>query len=219
MCELPKPSTIPFDAPPFAIPLVLLCGGKSVRMGKLKQTLSFGGESETLADFQIRRLKGAFESVYLSAKFAIPNAFGIQTILDSNAPEDLDTSTTLAHLPKSQFAPIFGLQSVLESLQCHAFVLSIDAPFFDMDCVAKIWQAYIANRKPTFAKNSKIHPLLGIYTRDSLAQIQAQIAQNDYKLMNLLSAINTQFVEIEEAKTQNLNTQEDYHQALAHIKS
>lgn len=207
---------------PIAMPLVILCGGKSSRMGRLKQNLIFDTQTtnrqKTLADFQVEHLQGQFSKIYFSAKFTILNAFGVETILDNNTPKNLNV-LTCKNLPKGEFAPIFGLQSILESLQCDVFVISIDTPFFDKDCIESIYQAYIKNHKPTFAKNSKIHPLLGIYTLDSLMQIQRQITQNNYKLTNLLSTINAQCVEIEEPKTQNLNTLEDYQQALAQIKA
>lgn len=206
----------------FSMPCVVLCGGRSARMGRLKQDLIFGDEiasiaQETLANFQAKRLLELFSHIYFSAKFLISNTVGVKTILDNNA--SIQEAKNLTNAPKEQFAPIFGLQSSLEFLQCDMFVLSIDAPFFDKDCVELILQSYAKNRKPTFAKNSKIHPLLGIYTIESLLKMQAQIAQGDYKLMRLLEGINAQFVAINEDKTQNLNTPEDYQKALVQIKS
>lgn len=206
----------------FSMPCVVLCGGRSARMGRLKQDLTFGDEAalmkqETLANFQVKRLSELFSCVYFSAKFLIPNAVGAKTILDNNA--NIKDTKNLTNTPKEQFAPIFGLQSSLEFLQCDTFVLSIDAPFFDKHCVELILQSYAKNRKPTFAKNSKTHPLLGVYTLESLPKIQAQITKGDYKLMWLLEMINAQFVAINEDKTRNLNTPEDYQEALAQIKS
>ncbi|WP_297571448.1 molybdenum cofactor guanylyltransferase [Helicobacter sp. UBA3407] len=219
----------------FSIPCVLLCGGRSTRMGQLKQDLLIGNanvpkKQETLANFQARHLQQWFLSLYFSAKFEIPNTFGIATILDlslnaDNAGKDFNQKIHLADardwhkIPKSKFAPIFGLQSILEFLQCDVFVISIDTPFLDCDSIAMLWRAYTKNPKPTFAKNTKIHPLLGIYTLESLAKIKAQIAKGDYKLMRLLENINAQFVEIDEDKTLNLNTLEDYQKACKQMES
>ncbi len=217
---------------PFAMPLVVLCGGRSSRMGRLKQDLVFGSEKsfkrqrnlekmqqETLANFQVRHFQTQFSKIYFSAKVVIPNAFGVETILDSNTSEVWNGKNCLIDLPKEQFAPIFGLQSALKVLQSDVFVLSIDTPFFDYDCVELILQSYVKNHKPTFARNSKIHPLLGVYTLESLQSIQAQIKQADYKLMRLLDKIEAQFVNVSEEKTQNLNTPEDYKKALEQINS
>lgn len=193
-------------------------------MGRLKQDLPIGNanapkKQETLANFQARHLQQWFLSLYFSAKFEIPNSFGIATILDSNQKTPLADAKDWHKIPKNQFAPIFGLQSVLEFLQCDVFVVSIDTPFLDCDSIALLWQAYTKNPKPTFAKNTKTHPLLGIYTLESLAKIKAQIAKGDYKLMRLLECIDAQFVEIDEDKTRNLNTPEDYQKACKQMES
>ncbi|WP_290880361.1 molybdenum cofactor guanylyltransferase [Helicobacter sp.] len=206
----------------FSMPCVVLCGGRSARMGRLKQDLIFSDKvtpiaQETLANFQAKRLLELFSHIYFSAKFLIPNAVGAKTILDNNT--NIQETKNLTNAPKEQFAPIFGLQSSLEFLQCDFFALSVDAPFFDRHCVELVLQSYAENRKPTFARNSEIHPLLGVYTLESLRIIQAQIAKGDYKLMRLLEMINAQFVAINEDKTQNLNTPEDYQKALAQINS
>lgn len=55
--------------------------------------------------------------------------------------------------------------------------------------------------------------MLGIYAYDSLIPIQKQISQKNYRLMELLGIIETNFIEIEESQTQNLNTPYDYLQA------
>ena len=91
------------------------------------------------------------------------------------------------------------------------FILSIDAPFFDLVAIKAVLEAFRGNA--IFAKNSKIHPLLGIYPFKSLAQIKSQIKAKNYKLTQLLSAINAEFVEIPESKARNLNSYADYQQA------
>lgn len=208
----------------FSMPCVILCGGRSTRMGQLKQNLKMGNtflaKQETLADFQARHFSQWFSSLYFSAKFEILNTLGITTILDLPVGgADLTNVQDWQNAPKHQFAPIFGLQSVLEFLQCNVFVVSIDTPFLDCDSIALLLQSFTKNPKPTFAKNTKIHPLLGIYTLESLVNIQAQIAQGDYKLMRLLGKIDAQFVEINESKTQNLNTPQEYQEALMQMQS
>ncbi len=50
----------------FQMPCVLLCGGKSSRMGADKCFLKFGGQS--LVKWQFERLCGLFENVFISCK-------------------------------------------------------------------------------------------------------------------------------------------------------
>lgn len=174
---------------------IILCGGKSSRMGKKKETLDFFGQS--LADFQANKMQKIFKKVYFSSKTTIQNSYKIPTILDSSA----------------EFAAIFGLESSLKTLSQSLFVVSIDSPFLAQQSIAKLQESYQKTKKSTFAKNKKIHPLLGIYTYDSLIPIQKQISQKNYRLMELLGIIETNFIEIEESQTQNLNTPYDYLQA------
>lgn len=204
----------------FLMPCVLLCGGTGTRMGRLKQELLLDIKAqETLADFQVKRLQQWFVNLYFSAKVAIPNAFKMETILDLNTKElPLRNARDLQDFSKEQFAPIFGLQSILEFLQCDVFVMSIDTPFLDYDSTRLILRTFGENHKPTFAKNIKIHPLLGVYTLESLSLIKEQITKKEYKLMRLLEKINAQFVEIGEDKTQNLNTPQEYQEALKQIQ-
>lgn len=175
---------------------VILCGGKSSRMGQKKENLDFLGES--LADFQAKKMQKIFSQVYFSSKKPISNLSHLQTLLDLNA----------------EFAPIFGLESVLKTLKKDIFILSIDTPFLSEESIKKLIASYQKAKKPTFAKNQKIHPLLGIYTYEALAHIQHQIAQKNYRLMDLLGRLSVDFVEIPESQTQNLNTPKEYQNAL-----
>ncbi|WP_299546177.1 molybdenum cofactor guanylyltransferase [uncultured Helicobacter sp.] len=183
------------------MPCVILSGGMGKRMGGFKQDLPF--LDSTLADFQAGRLRECFENVYFSAKTPICNTFGVETILDDNCAFDKDST-----------APIFGLFSALKALQSDVFVLSVDAPFFSYESILKIVESDFKN-KSVFAKNTKIHPLLGIYRFGVLDSIKTQIERQNYRLMDLLEMIKVEFVEIKAEQTRNLNTPQDYKEACA----
>ena len=175
---------------------VILCGGKSSRMGQKKENLDFFGES--LADFQAKKMQKIFPQVYFSGKKPISNSSHFQTLLDLN----------------TEFAPIFGLESILQTLKTDIFILSIDTPFLSEESITKLIDSYQKAKKPTFAKNQKIHPILGIYTYEALTPIQQQIEKKNYRLMDLLGLLSANFVEIPEFQTQNLNTPKEYQNAL-----
>ncbi|MBX7491017.1 molybdenum cofactor guanylyltransferase [Helicobacter turcicus] len=183
----------------FTMPCVVLSGGMGERMGGFKQNLPF--LDSTLANFQAKRLKNCFEYVYFSAKVPIVNVFGVETILDSNCAFQKDST-----------APIFGLYSALKALQSDIFVLSIDAPFFACDSVTLLMEQ-ASKIKSVFAKNTKIHPLLGIYRFSALDSIEAQILKRNFKLMDLLKLIGAEFIEVSVEQTRNLNTKQDYEEA------
>jgi molybdenum cofactor guanylyltransferase len=52
---------------PFEISCVILCGGKSSRMGEDKSLLPFSS-SNSLTQYQYERLKPYFKNIYLSSK-------------------------------------------------------------------------------------------------------------------------------------------------------
>ncbi len=192
------------------MPCVILSGGRGSRIGQLKQNLTIA--DSTLANFMAEKFQKCFTQIYFSAKTRIPNDFQVQTILDSIG-DGGDLSA------KENFAPIFGLKSLLEFLKCDAFVLSIDTPCFECTSAQELVALYQKNKNPTFAKNSKIHPLLGIYPYKALAKINAQLKARDYKLLHLLERINAEFVEISTEKTQNLNTYGDYEMFCQNLKA
>lgn len=181
----------------FTMPCVVLSGGMGKRMGELKQNLPF--LDSTLANFQAKRLKDCFKRVYFSAKEPIINSFGVETILDYD-------------IKKDSIAPIFGLYSTLKALQSDVFVLSVDAPFFAYDSMLLLMEQ-TSKGKSVFARNTKIHPLLGVYRLSALDSIEAQILKCNFKLVDLLELIGAEFVEIALEQTRNLNTLQDYKEA------
>lgn len=52
---------------PFKIPCVILCGGKSSRMGEDKALLPFAS-SNSLTQYQYDRLESYFKNIYISSK-------------------------------------------------------------------------------------------------------------------------------------------------------
>ena len=144
---------------------IILCGGKSSRMGKKKETLDFFGQS--LADLKANKMQKIFKKVYFSSKTAIQNSYKIPTILDSSA----------------EFAAIFGLESSLKTLSQNLFVVSIDSPFLTQQSIAKLQESYQKTKKSTFAINKNIQPLLEISPYNYIIPIQQQLSQNTDCLM------------------------------------
>ncbi|WP_228135503.1 NTP transferase domain-containing protein [Halarcobacter anaerophilus] len=87
------------DSFPFEIPCVILCGGKSSRMGEDKALLPFSN-SDTLSQYQYEKYKPFFKKVYISSK---TNKF------DFDANLILDKSNI--------YSPIVALKSIFESLK------------------------------------------------------------------------------------------------------
>lgn len=185
---------------------VLFAGGKSSRMGQDKSLLPFGA-SPTLAQYQYERLSQLFTDVYISAKSSDKFDFN---------------PTVIADPIESDFAPTAGFVAAFEAIRSERmFVLSVDAPFVD----AKVIQTLIAADAPHYdaviAKTaSGPHPMVGIYHRSLLGELQRMLAQGDHRLGKLLSVSQTRYVQFEnETNFANLNHPDEYEEAVSRYNS
>ncbi|MEY3002303.1 MAG: hypothetical protein RLZZ428_678 [Pseudomonadota bacterium] len=179
---------------------VIVAGGKSSRMGEDKALLPFGGYT-TLAEFQYRKLKPYFETVYLSTK---ENKF------DFHPPIIIDKDAI--------YSPLVAIITLFESLQAEEiFILSVDAPFVDKMVIEQILNhAQNTNDDAIIAQTpSGEHPLCGVYRRSILPLAKMQLAKENHKLKDLLSLGKTSFIGFAlEDKFANLNYPEEYHKAF-----
>lgn len=191
---------------------VVLCGGHSRRMGKPKAWLPF--RHEFLLQRVVRRLSNVADPV------VVVRAPG-QTL-----PE-LPNKTLITEDALENRGPLQGIASGLAALRQTtevAFVSSTDAPFVDPNIVMRFGELrgssydlvvpYAAGRH---------HPLAALYAVDVLPEIERLLAENQLRLMDLLSRVRTLVVEEEELTKldprlrflSNVNTPEDYRAALA----
>jgi molybdopterin-guanine dinucleotide biosynthesis protein A len=61
----------------------------------------------------------------------------------------------------------------------------------------------------------RIHPLIGIYSKDSLEIIQSQLEKKQLRMHDVLDALNAKCIDFPETLSgafQNINTQEEWEQ-------
>ena len=182
-----------------SIPAVLFAGGKSLRMGRDKALLPFGGY-ETLAEYQYTKLTARFEAVYLSAK-TDKFPFSCKVIEDKE--------------PIS--APLVGIVSLFETLGSDAvFILSVDAPFVSSEQIEMLQAVENPAYDAIIAQSpSGIQPLCGIYRKSILPLAYKHLAEKNYALHTLLHTANTHFVTFDDdAPFANLNHPHEYEEAL-----
>ncbi len=189
----------------FDIPCVIFAGGKSSRMGRDKSLLPFCGFS-TLAEFQYRRLKPHFKRVYLSTK---------QEKFPFEAPMILDDPD------KKIYAPTAGLLRIFDVLEEDmAFVLGVDIPFVGVEEISRLTDA--AKNRTLDAVVAKtpggVHPMCAIYNRSILPYIQKSAEEGKYRLMDILEAANTRYVDFPfDDPFFNINRPEEYASALKNL--
>jgi molybdenum cofactor guanylyltransferase len=191
------------NLPFFEITCVILCGGKSSRMGEDKSLLPFAS-SKSLTQYQYDRLKPYFKDIYLSSKV---NKFDFinndKIIFDEN---------------KDVFSPILALQTIFKKLNNQKiFIITVDTPFVSLESISKL----IKESKELdicVAKTEKIHNLCGVFSSNISESINSMIESDIHKIGYLLKNNNTSFIEFpDDDEFMNINNKEEYEKSLYFI--
>jgi molybdenum cofactor guanylyltransferase len=192
------------NPPFFEIICVILCGGKSSRMGEDKSLLPFSS-SKTLTQYQFDRLKPYFKNIYLSSKtdkfdFISAN----ELILDEN---------------KDIFSPILALNTIFDKLKNQkVFIITVDTPLVSIESISKL----IDESKDVdicVAQTEKIHNLCGVFSSNISSTIKNMIENDIHKIGYLIK--NNKFKVIEFQNNDefiNINNKNDYLNALEYIR-
>lgn len=189
--------------PPFDIPCVILCGGKSSRMGEDKALLPFA-EYSSLVQYQFERLKPYFETIYLSSKV--------------NKFDFLEDESAIIYDKGEVHSPLVALKTILETIKTDkVFILTVDTPFVKPSTMEQlITQSYDA--QISVAKTEKLHNLCGVFDKSILYQIESMIAEDFHKIGALLQKVTTKVISFsDENEFLNLNNKSEYEKALSII--
>ncbi|EJF07786.1 molybdopterin-guanine dinucleotide biosynthesis protein A [Thiovulum sp. ES] len=177
-------------------PAVIFAGGKSRRMGRDKSLLPFGN-SETLVEFQFKRMQKIFSEVYISWKN--PKIPHLEKFSIFDEPQFSEIS-----------APTVALYSVMKKIENEKlFVLSVDTPFFSENAIRELFKKSENSEitSPTFGGKSE--PLLSIYKTDLQSRVLEMLKNGEYKMNKLFK--NANLVEFDDKKLfTNMNFPEDY---------
>lgn len=192
---------------------IILCGGRSTRMGRDKATLPFG--DELLLPRMVRLLSAAVQPIVVVA-----------------APQQeippLPPHIMLAHDQRDGRGPLEGLRAGLQAIEAHAdaaFVTSCDAPLLSPALVRRVIE--LLDDGPGFdmavPRDGQLHhPLAAVYRTRVLPQVKALLSADCLRLLDLLDVCPTLSVQIEELRSidpqllslLNCNRPEDYLAAL-----
>jgi molybdopterin-guanine dinucleotide biosynthesis protein A len=190
---------------------IILCGGKSSRMGADKATLPFGPE---LLLPRVVRLVG--EVVQQRVVVAAP---------DQNLPE-LPREARIARDANEGRGPLEGLAAGIAALADEVdavYVTSCDTPFLAPAFVAKMFQLLGEHDIAVPRDGRHHHVLASVYRVGVLSAVQRLLAEDRLRPFFLLEACDTRLVDLAElrdvdpelASLENLNREEDYQAALA----
>ncbi len=194
------PSSKPID-----VPCVILCGGKSQRMGRDKSLLPFGGV--TLIEWMFDKFRALFSSTVLCGK---QTYFHLPTILDAPAP--LDT-------PAPLHCPLLGLKSAFEALGDAEWIFfaSVDTPFIPQDSILALFY-HLQNHKDAqivhFSTPLHTHYLNAFFHKSTLEILNHHLSRQIYALHEVYKNCHCASLSAaDEGVFCNLNTLEIYENA------
>ncbi|MFN7682498.1 MAG: molybdenum cofactor guanylyltransferase [Planctomyces sp.] len=197
---------------------ILLCGGRSTRMGRDKSRLPFG--DDTLLLRVLRRVAEGLQKVCDAPQIVVVSAAdqvveqlpaGVRTVVDTEPCE----------------GPLRGLEAGLSALSGTAdtiFVTSCDAPFLEPAVVELLLRRLQGRRGLLVSENAtgRLHPLCAVYTTGLLADVRQLLASGERRMRALAQLADVAQLEASELRTvdaslcslQNINEPEDYQAAL-----
>ena len=189
---------------------VVLCGGRSTRMGVAKATLPFG--PETMLQRVVRLLGGTVSPIVAVAA------------REQELPP-LPPSVLVARDEREAKGPLEGLRAGLAALPPSvdaAYVTSCDVPLLVPAFVERMLALLGDHDIAVMEIDGFPHPLSAVYRRSVLPQVESLLAQDRLRPVFLFEAVRTRRVSPGEMREvdpdlctlRNLNTREDYEAAL-----
>jgi len=175
------------------IPAYILCGGKSSRMQTEKGLVSL--EDKPLINHIINELKNSTKQIYLVTENTDYEPFGFPLVADRYKEK----------------GPLGGIHAALSHTNTEAvMVLSCDVPMIESSVLNTLIERHFAHGKTEITLASgpqKWHPLVGVYSKSILPELEIALRQNHLKVMDFIKTRNYQVVEFDsELPFTNVNT-------------
>jgi molybdopterin-guanine dinucleotide biosynthesis protein A len=190
---------------------IVLCGGKSTRMGESKAMLPFG--EETMLQRVVRILGTVVSPIVVVAA-------------TGQALPKLPNNVIVALDEREARGPLEGLRGGLKALPPSvdaAYVTSCDVPLLVPAFVERMIGFVEQQDIAVMEIDGFPHPLSAVYRRSVLPEVESLLEKDRLRPVFLFDAVRTRRVKAEEMvlvdpelqTLRNLNTQEDYRAALA----
>ncbi len=188
---------------------VVLCGGRSTRMGRDKATLPFG--PETLLQRAVRLVSHCVEDVVVVARRG-----------QELPPMPADARVVFDDVEDQ--GPLGGLAPGLRATRAPAaFVTSCDAPFLRREVIDLLFARLGGNAVAVAETEGFAHPLCAVYRADCASAAERLVAENRLRPVFLYDLVPTvrvgdaqlRAVDPDLASLVNCNTPDAYAAALA----
>jgi molybdopterin-guanine dinucleotide biosynthesis protein A len=197
---------------PFERGAIILCGGKSSRMGQDKASLAFG--SETLLQRTVRIL----------AEVVPPEQIVVVGAAHRPVPM-LDFPVRFTRDQHPEHGPLEGIAAGLRAAasKIHAvYITSCDVPLLKPSFVAAMFDSLREHDVAVPFDHQHLHPLAAVYRTSVLPWVEKLLADNQRSPRQLFGLVSTCRIPVEDLRTAdqdlvsltNVNTPEDYQRAL-----
>jgi molybdopterin-guanine dinucleotide biosynthesis protein A len=192
---------------------IVLCGGKSTRMGTSKAMLSFG--NETMLQRVVRLLGSVVTPIVVVAARSQPVPL-------------LPGYARIARDEREDQGPLEGLRAGLAALPASvdaAYVTGCDVPLLVPRFVTLMVELLGDHDIAVIEIDGFTHPLSAVYRRAILPHVEALLASDRLRPAYLFDALKTRRVRPAEVASvdpelltlRNLNTPEEYREALKQL--
>ena len=190
---------------------IVLCGGRSTRMGSPKALLPFG--AETMLQRVVRLLATVVSPIVVVAA-------------PGQSLPDLPPEVIVSRDEQEGRGPLEGLRAGLKALPADvaiAYVTSCDVPLLVPGFVRQMIDLLTDHDIAVMEIEGFPHPLSAVYRRNTLPHVEALLAADRLRPVFLFDAVRTRRVQAAEMTPvdpnlmtlRNLNTREEYLAALS----
>jgi len=190
---------------------IVLCGGRSTRMGTSKAMLPFG--PETMLQRVVRLLE------------PVVNPIVVVAARDQELPS-LPPDVAVMRDEREAKGPLEGIRAGLKALpesMTAAYITSCDVPLLVPAFVSRMVELLGDYDIAVMEIDGFPHPLSAVYRREVLPRVESLLAEDRLRPVFLFDAARTRRVKPEEMliadpslfTLRNLNTRDDYAAALA----
>ena len=181
---------------------VILCGGKSSRMGSDKTLLEFG-EFKDLTHSQFAKMSEIFKSVFISAK-----------------SQKFTPPLPILKDEFDEYSPMGAIYSILKNFKNEkVFLLPCDMPFVEVSTIYELYENSQNYDICVASDKFKQHNLCGFFDTGITKKALNLYENNNHKIANLLNSVKFKAVKFANSEQfHNINDKFDYEKAISLLK-
>ena len=166
----------------------ILCGGKSSRMQSEKGLVLF--QNKPFVEHIIQAVLPVSDNIKL-----ITNTSDYDYLSYIKIPDIITDK-----------GPLGGIYTALTHSETEFnLILSCDIPLISTELLSELISKHNEEAEITvFASESRMHPLIGIYSKKVLPVVKSAIDNNELKMMDLVASVPHQIIKIDESENFHL---------------